>query len=170
MKKQKNIHITKPCYSCKCCSMRRPINGSCNNAQVHHMFTNRTVQFHVVAEDHLHVQLKNIFNEWVTVKSGQVMFKLYSLHFPSGENAGEWKRLFKPCAAQRLFLLDVLDSIDSVLYLDTDVLLLRPVEDLWNHFEHLTLHSLLPCLQRVRRQACHGIQGLHVIHFLEKME
>lgn len=69
------------------------------------LLTNRTVQFHVVAEDHLHGELKNIFSEWQTVKSGQVMFKLYSLLFPSGENAGEWKRLFKPCAAQRLFLL-----------------------------------------------------------------
>ena len=69
------------------------------------LFTNRTVQFHVVAEDKLHDELKNIFTEWQTVKSGQVIFKLYSLHFPSGENAEDWKRLFKPCAAQRLFLL-----------------------------------------------------------------
>ena len=69
------------------------------------LFTNKTVQFHIVAEDHLHDVLKKIFTEWQTVKSGQVMFKLYSLHFPSGENAEDWKRLFKPCAAQRLFLL-----------------------------------------------------------------
>lgn len=69
------------------------------------LLTNRTVQFHIVAEDHLHGELKNIFSEWQTVKSGQVRFKVYSLHFPPGENAGEWKRLFKPCAAQRLFLL-----------------------------------------------------------------
>ena len=69
------------------------------------LLTNRTVQFHIVAEDHLHGELKNIFSEWQTVKSGQVRFKLYSLLFPPGENAGEWKRLFKPCAAQRLFLL-----------------------------------------------------------------
>ncbi|KAL9981145.1 hypothetical protein ACROYT_G009809 [Oculina patagonica] len=111
------------------------------------LFTNRTIQFHVVAEDNLHDKLKNIFNEWQTVKSGQVMFKLYSLRFPSGENVEDWKKLFKPCAAQRLFLLDVLDSIDSVLYLDTDVLMLRPVEDLWNHFKHfddVQLASMAP--------------------------
>lgn len=74
------------------------------------LFTNRTVQFHVVAEDQLHVKLKTIFSEWLSVKSGQVLFKLYSLYFPSGENAGEWKRLFKPCAAQRLFLLVSTDN------------------------------------------------------------
>ena len=79
------------------------------------LFTNRTVQFHVVAEDQLHDELKNIFNQWQTVQSGQVMFKLYSLQFPSGENADEWKRLFKPCAAQRLFLLVSIDLILLIL-------------------------------------------------------
>ena len=34
------------------------------------------------------------------------------------------------------FPQDVLHSIDSVLYLDTDVLMLRPVENLWDHFNH----------------------------------
>lgn len=30
----------------------------------------------------------------------------------------------------------MLDSIDSVLYMDTDTLLLRPVEDIWDHFKN----------------------------------
>lgn len=34
-----------------------------------------------------------------------------------------------------LLLQDVLTSVDSVLYLDTDTLVLRPVEDIWNHFQ-----------------------------------
>lgn len=68
------------------------------------LFTKRTVQLHVVAEDQLHDDLKNIFNQWHTVQSGKVMFKIYSLHFP-GEKFDEWKRLFKPCASQRLFLV-----------------------------------------------------------------
>ena len=34
------------------------------------------------------------------------------------------------------FPQDVLHSVDSVLYLDTDVLMLRPVENLWDHFNH----------------------------------
>ena len=36
------------------------------------LFSNRTVQFHVVAENQLHDGLKNIFNQWQTVQSGQV--------------------------------------------------------------------------------------------------
>ena len=30
----------------------------------------------------------------------------------------------------------MLDSIDSVLYMDTDTLLLRPVDDIWDHFKN----------------------------------
>lgn len=106
------------------------------------IFTDQTVQLHVVAEDELHAELKNIFTQWQTVQSGQVQFKLYSLQFPSGENSEEWKQLFKPCAAQRLFLVDVLTSVDSVLYLDTDTLVLRPVEDIWNHFQRFDISQL----------------------------
>lgn len=111
------------------------------------IFTKSIVQFHIVAEDHLHPELENILDQWKTVQSGQVQFKLYSLHFPSGEKSDEWKQLFKLCAAQRLFLLDVLTSVDSVLYLDTDTLVLRPVEDIWNHFKQfdsLQLASMSP--------------------------
>lgn len=42
---------------------------------------------------------------------------------------------------------DVLNPIDSVLYLDTDALMLRPVEDLWNHFkqfDNTQLASMAP--------------------------
>ena len=78
------------------------------------IFTDQTVQLHVVAEDELHAELKNIFTQWQTVQSGQVQFKLYSLQFPSGENSEEWKQLFKPCAAQRLFL--VVSRISEFFY------------------------------------------------------
>lgn len=30
-------------------------------------------------------------------------YRVYSIRFPN-ENAAEWKKLFKPCASQRLFL------------------------------------------------------------------
>ncbi|XP_022653649.1 glucoside xylosyltransferase 1-like isoform X2 [Varroa destructor] len=46
----------------------------------------------------------------------------------------EWQQLFKPCSAQRLFLPDLLKTEDSVLYVDTDTVFLRPVEQLWNIF------------------------------------
>ncbi|XP_032597723.1 glucoside xylosyltransferase 2 isoform X2 [Drosophila grimshawi] len=46
----------------------------------------------------------------------------------------EWKNLFKPCAAQRLFLPSLLTDVDSLLYVDTDILFLSPISDIWQFF------------------------------------
>ncbi|KAH0616610.1 hypothetical protein JD844_027858 [Phrynosoma platyrhinos] len=58
-------------------------------------------------------------------------YTLYPISFPT-ENAAEWKKLFKPCASQRLFLPLILSDVDSLLYVDTDILFLRPVDDIWS--------------------------------------
>lgn len=87
-------------------------------------------------------------------------FTIYPITFPK-DNAKEWKKLFKPCASQRLFLPVgeqsfpqtcsatfnicvltvcilwpvfqlILREVDSLLYVDTDIIFLQPVEDIWN--------------------------------------
>ncbi|NWQ65992.1 GXLT1 xylosyltransferase, partial [Neopipo cinnamomea] len=62
---------------------------------------------------------------------GKVNYTLYPITFPT-ESAAEWKKLFKPCASQRLFLPLILKNVDSLLYVDTDILFLRPVDDIWS--------------------------------------
>lgn len=42
-------------------------------------------------------------NSWPTKVQARFSFTIYPITFPS-ENGKEWKRLFKPCASQRLFL------------------------------------------------------------------
>nr|CAD7608012.1 unnamed protein product [Timema genevievae] len=63
------------------------------------------------------------------------VFDVLPITFPLQGNPDEWRRLFKPCASQRLFLPAVLADIDSLLYVDTDTLFLGPLEDVWHHFE-----------------------------------
>lgn len=41
--------------------------------------------------------------DWVEVTKSMFTFEILPLTFPV-KNAAEWKNLFKPCAAQRLFL------------------------------------------------------------------
>ncbi|XP_030371335.1 glucoside xylosyltransferase 1 isoform X2 [Scaptodrosophila lebanonensis] len=53
--------------------------------------------------------------------------------FPS-QSKKEWRNLFKPCASQRLFLPSLLPEVDSLLYVDTDVLFLSPISDVWEYF------------------------------------
>ncbi|XP_074050836.1 glucoside xylosyltransferase 1 isoform X4 [Macrotis lagotis] len=93
------------------------------------IFSIQPLQFHIFAEDQLHHGFKSILDGW---KFLQIFnYTIYPITFPP-ENAAEWKKLFKPCASQRLFLPLILKEIDSLLYVDTDILFLRPVDDLWS--------------------------------------
>lgn len=98
------------------------------------LFTSKSVHFHILAEDKLHDKIQSSLARWPHIKTGKLHYKVYHLTFPKGESAEEWKNLFKPCASQRLFLPSVLSRVDSVLYMDTDCIVLRPVEDIWQHF------------------------------------
>lgn len=117
--------------------------------------------------DYMWILLKHSFlclylflklDSWPRMVQTKFNFTIYSITFPR-ENAKEWKKLFKPCASQRLFLPVGLESssmhmtcnsdtpvlikiplsylqlilkeVDSLLYVDTDILFLQPVEDIW---------------------------------------
>lgn len=76
-------------------------------------------------------KLKNLRNFY------EFSYQILNLKFPS-ENGDIWMKLFKPCAAQRLFLPTLLPHIDSLIYVDCDVIFLTNPEDLWNHFNLFT--------------------------------
>lgn len=46
---------------------------------------------------------KSQLSEWQSLLKDKFTFKVMPLIFPT-DNALEWRKLFKPCAAQRLFL------------------------------------------------------------------
>ncbi|XP_017020643.1 glucoside xylosyltransferase 2 [Drosophila kikkawai] len=71
--------------------------------------------------------------DWRDIKPFTFDFEILPLKFPS-HNEVEWKNLFKPCAAQRLFLPSLLTNVDSLLYVDTDILFLSPISDIWRFF------------------------------------
>lgn len=58
------------------------------------------------------------------------VFEFHMVGFPESEVP--WRKLFKNCASQRLFLPAMLPHVDALLYIDTDVLFLAPVEQLWS--------------------------------------
>jgi UDP-xylose:glucoside alpha-1,3-xylosyltransferase len=61
-------------------------------------------------------------------------FEIKNVSFPK-EKGDEWKNLFKPCAAQRLFLPEILNEVDAVLYVDSDVLFLSSPTEAFRQFE-----------------------------------
>ncbi|KAM9503774.1 glucoside xylosyltransferase 1-like isoform 1-T1 [Salvelinus alpinus] len=95
------------------------------------LFGAKPLHFHIFAEDHLHGSFGQSLDSWPSVFQTRFNYTTYPITFPS-ENAKEWKKLFKPCASQRLFLPLILKDVDSLLYVDTDILFLQPVEEIWS--------------------------------------
>lgn len=61
------------------------------------------LHFLVFAEDHLTAGFNEKLSDWRSLLPEVFDFELLPLQFPSNSDT-EWRTLFKPCAAQRLFL------------------------------------------------------------------
>ncbi|KAJ8269783.1 hypothetical protein COCON_G00123900 [Conger conger] len=135
------------------------------------LFGQRPLTFHIFAEDQLHQGFRAALEVWPEPFRSRFNFTIYPISFPR-ENAAEWKRLFKPCASQRLFLPILLKDVDSLLYVDTDILFLRPVEDVWaflSRFNSSQMAAMAPehedpriaWYSRFARHPYHGRTGLN---------
>ncbi|KAM6895911.1 glucoside xylosyltransferase 1-like [Xenentodon cancila] len=110
------------------------------------LFTFRHLYLHIFAENQLHANFMETLESWPGFIRSRFNYTIYSISFPS-DNAAEWKKLFKPCASQRLFLPLILQDIDSIMYVDSDILFLQPVDHLWgllSQFEPSQLAALAP--------------------------
>ncbi|KFO30810.1 Serine/threonine-protein phosphatase 4 regulatory subunit 2 [Fukomys damarensis] len=110
------------------------------------LFSHRKIQFHIFTEDSLKPEFDKQLRQWPDSYTKKFEHRIYPITFSVG-NSQEWKRLFKPCAAQRLFLPVILKDVDSLLYVDTDVLFLRPVDDIWKllgQFNSTQLAAMAP--------------------------
>ncbi|CAG0887590.1 unnamed protein product [Cyprideis torosa] len=96
-------------------------------------------QVHVVAFTEL--EQVELFRESLqkVMKSSTVSLEVRPVDFSHAlipkSSKTDWKNLFKRCASQRLFLPEVLEDVDAVLYVDTDVLFLSPIEEIWEYFQ-----------------------------------
>ncbi|XP_073707838.1 glucoside xylosyltransferase 2 [Garra rufa] len=135
------------------------------------LFSIKKIQFHIFAEEDLAEQFEKGFSQWPQTVSSRFHYSIYPITFSVG-NADEWKKLFKPCAAQRLFLPVILKDVDSLLYVDTDVLFLRPMDDIWKFlkaFNSTQLAAMAPeheipkigWYSRFARHPFYGVTGVN---------
>ncbi|XP_076870198.1 glucoside xylosyltransferase 2 [Brachyhypopomus gauderio] len=135
------------------------------------LFSVKKIKFHIFAEQDLTGQFEKGLSQWPVPLSSKFQYTLYPITFSVG-NADEWKRLFKPCAAQRLFLPVILKDVDSLLYVDTDVLFLRPMDDIWEFlraFNGTQLAAMAPeheipkigWYSRFARHPFYGVTGVN---------
>ncbi|CAN7988130.1 unnamed protein product, partial [Ixodes hexagonus] len=79
-------------------------------------------------------ELKNRISKWPGDIRKRFTYDLRPVKFPE-KNYNTWKHMFATCSTQRLFFPDMMPDEDAVIYLDADILLLRPVEELWSTFD-----------------------------------
>lgn len=61
------------------------------------------LRFVIITEEQLQQNFKEKLEDWLGLIGNVFKYDLLPLTFPK-KNEKEWKNLFKPCAAQRLFL------------------------------------------------------------------
>ncbi|XP_053675771.1 glucoside xylosyltransferase 1 isoform X2 [Anopheles nili] len=93
------------------------------------------LRFIIISEEKLKINFMEKLNDWQEITNSVFTYEIHSLTFPRN-NQDEWRKLFKPCAAQRLFLPSLLHHLDSVLYVDSDTVFLSPVQEIWAMFQN----------------------------------
>lgn len=88
----------------------------------------------VFTEETLKPAFTEMHSSWPAEVRFRITLDLHSITFPPGQDAATWRKLFKPCASQRLFMPSLLHEVDALIYVDTDTLFLAPLEHLWAHF------------------------------------
>lgn len=68
------------------------------------VFTSRPLQFVILAEQNLIPAFSEKLSEWRLISNKTFDFLVRPITFLDGTDVAMWKKLFKPCAAQRLFL------------------------------------------------------------------
>uniref|UniRef100_A0A8C1JDV0 Glucoside xylosyltransferase 1b n=1 Tax=Cyprinus carpio TaxID=7962 RepID=A0A8C1JDV0_CYPCA len=84
------------------------------------MLSSRALRFHIFAEKQLHTNIQTAVS--MTFIRAKFSYVIQPISFPH-ENHEEWSQLFKPCASLPM----ILKEVDSLLYVDTEVLLLQPL-------------------------------------------
>lgn len=87
----------------------------------------------IIADKLNEKKMRKEYSSWPENVRKRVSCDVVPLWFPK-ENGLNWQLLFRPCSTQRLFLPNTLPDVDAVLYADTDVIFLHPIEDIRRMF------------------------------------
>lgn len=104
--------------------------------------TGSHLTLHLFADDALRPRFAERLNAWPGQAKGRLTVRLYPISYPGMADTKGWFETAKPCASQRLFFPYLIQGTDRVIYVDTDVLFLRPIDDAWHLFERFAPEQL----------------------------
>ncbi|GFO27022.1 glucoside xylosyltransferase 1, partial [Plakobranchus ocellatus] len=103
---------------------------------------NISLIFHIFAEPEIQNFFQDELDLWPLVHRHRLSYHIYNVTFPDSSTTNAWKKLFKPCASQRLFLPNLLQSVERLIYVDTDTVFLESLTHLWEMFNDFNSSQL----------------------------
>ncbi|XP_065649424.1 glucoside xylosyltransferase 2 [Hydra vulgaris] len=107
--------------------------------------TDYNLYFHIFSDNSK--PFENQLKTWPAWSNRWMIYSMYNIYYPSSVKKSQWKKTFKVCATQRLFLSSILAGIDSVIYIDTDVLMFKPIEKLWKMISQMNSNQIIGLAQ-----------------------
>ncbi|XP_042210652.1 glucoside xylosyltransferase 1-like [Homarus americanus] len=106
------------------------------------------LRFKVVtdSEDLFH-QITNLTSSWPADYQKRILMDYHKVWYPAERK--DMRSMFRVCSTERLFIPEMFSDLDAGIYVDTDMLFLRPPEQLWEEFQKFNdvqLAALAPCL------------------------
>ncbi|XP_039249590.2 glucoside xylosyltransferase 1-like isoform X1 [Styela clava] len=99
------------------------------------VFAQNQVEVHLFT-DELKQNIDNELSKWPRKTKNKINIHFFPVKYPlNPDEVSLLKNWWGPCASFRLFLPEILYNIDSVIYVDTDVIFLSAIDDLWNQMK-----------------------------------
>jgi len=112
------------------------------------LLTKRKLHFHVIADSkQLYGRLINRTANWPYSYRRRLRFSMHDIWYP--EDRQDMRTMFRVCATERLFVPDIFPDMDRAIYIDTDLIFMRPPEDLWSFFDSFSasqVAAMAPCM------------------------
>lgn len=112
------------------------------------LLTKKKLHFHVIADSkQLYGKLVNRTANWPYSYRRKLRFSMQDVWYP--EDREDMRTMFRVCATERLFVPDMFPEMDRAIYIDTDLVFMRPPEDLWAFFDSFSpshIAAMAPCM------------------------
>lgn len=97
------------------------------------LFSESMLNIHLFTDFAPREELQNIYSNFSESIKDRVKFVYHDKWFPSDEE-GYWESLYGKCATQRLFISSLLKNITSVIYFDSDMIIVSKLDNIWKKF------------------------------------
>ncbi|CAN8022973.1 unnamed protein product [Ixodes persulcatus] len=95
-------------------------------------FSRARLHLYLYSDDANFQLIQDGISQWPARYLERISYDVRPVKFPD-EASGKWTKTFMLCSSLRLFLPSMLPDDDAVLYVDSDIVFLRPVEELWSY-------------------------------------